>query len=132
MKSLIRIEHSDGQGLFGRYTMDEDGGISRDSIVARNVPDLQYLFNRHQDFNAPSEEPFADEFIQGKHFCAYKSLQQLNNWILPEEMSIILSIGYKVYLIDVSEYLEGEHQICYRKSHILNKKDISSIFKTTS
>lgn len=126
MKQLVRLEHSDGQGIFNGTIVSADGRDigRRHKLVADYLcPDV---YDRHLDFPRPWEDDI--NFKVGKHFCAYKSMAQLNEWIKPKEILIFLEVGFKVYLIEVSECLEGKHQICYEKQHILHKTDITNLF----
>lgn len=126
MRQLIRLEHSDGHGIFSTYLLDEQGEILEDrwNLAARVI--CPPVSDRHQDFNLPEEDGIT--FIEGKHFCAYKSVAQMGQWIEPEELKIFLEAGFKVFFIEVIECLEGEHQICYEKRHIIKKIDITNLF----
>lgn len=127
----IRIEHEDGQGMFIIEKCDENGneiGTRYDKIVGHRF--LPTVRERHTGkFKGPMRETFADQFICGKHFFAYKSIEQLRQWVFPEEMIQLLDRGYKVYLLNLSEAIEGEMQIIYMKKDIISKEDISSLFK---
>lgn len=125
---IIRLEYPDGQGIFGSYLLDENGEEigRRIELVARTISPV--VSDRHEEFNAPYEEPFADQFIQGKHFLAYKTLEQLRKWIKPEEMKVFTDKGCKVLLLDVSDCLVGDHQIAYLKTDIVSQTDITSLF----
>lgn len=127
----IRIEHEDGQGMFIVEQCDELGmeiGTRYDKIVGPEF--LPTIRQRHTGvFKGPGRETFADQFISGKHFFAYKSIEQLRQWVFPEEMIQLLDRGYKVYLLNLSEAIEGEMQIIYMKKDIISKQDISSLFK---
>lgn len=119
MKQVIRVEHSDGFGMFvGRM---ENGGER--GHAAREI--VNALWRRHDNFNTPSEDGL---FRTDKHFCAYKSIQQIQQWIEPEEFKILFSNGYKVLLLEVSDCQIGEHQAIYKKSCVVSSKDISQLF----
>jgi hypothetical protein len=126
MKQLIRLEHSDGQGIFGSYLLDSTGEEIGRRVELTAGFLCEACSDRHMQFNTPDEDGIP--LVEGLHFCAYKSMAQLNEWIKPEEILVFLEAGFKVYLIEVSECLEGDHQICYEKQHILHKTDITNLF----
>ena len=43
-------------------------------------------------------------------------------------MKEIIQLGFKVYLLELSECIEGEYQIGYDKACIIKKEDITSLF----
>lgn len=127
MIQAVRIEHSDGQGMFGEWFIHENGDETprEHSTVGKFLPEVLY---RHNGFNTPYED-FGYKFEHGQHFCAYKSIDQLQQWIYPNEMKIIIDRGYCVYLLELEDVLVGRDQICYKKSDIISKQDITSLFK---
>lgn len=121
MKTVIRIEHpSDGGGLFR--------SIKRMFVARCNLFTFHdELCLRHNRFNDPWGDGIP-EFTY-KHHCAFKSLEQLRSWMDDDWMKeIINDHGFRVYMIDLSEWLEGEMQVAYKKSDILQTKDISNLF----
>jgi hypothetical protein len=121
MKTVIRIEHSDGWGMF----MDRD---TNDNTVDFILPEL---YERHMTFHSPYTDEFKMQEIEfdEKWFCAYKSIKQLQQWIMKDEFAVLFEYGYKVLLLDVTNYQEGNDQIIYTKGSIINSKDISNLFK---
>lgn len=119
MKTIVRIEYIDGNGIW--FAENKKG-----NDIVDYLSNIKEFSIRHNYFNTPKEDNI--NFIKGVHFCAFKSIEQLQQWVYPEEIREFLSLGFKVYLIDVSHYLEGSHQICYKKEDILQQKDISSLF----
>ena len=121
MKTIVRIEHpSDGKGIW----------MSRDNKNINYVDTLSnYLqfAERHCKFPNPVMENLS--FKEGVNFCAFKTVEQMTEWVKPSEIKELMSMGFKVLAIDVSEWLEGEYQICFEKRHILQTKDISSLFE---
>lgn len=65
-------------------------------------------------------------------YCAFDSLETFNSLVKPEEVNFLLTQGFKVISIEVSEVYAGHHQVFYKKEHIISVSDISSLFKTTS
>ena len=97
------------------------------SELQRN--EREYGF-RHNNFNPPQKDPGIEKnFKSGKHYCAYKSIDQLYEWIQPKEIKLLIEhAAIKVMLITVSECYEGNHQIAFEKKHILEQKCISELF----
>lgn len=123
MKTIIRIEHpSDGKGIW--RSKDKDGDKYIDSLS--NYWDFDA---RHCKFPNPTYEGDVTGFIAGIHYCAFKSIEQLQEWVYKNEIKELLEMGFKVYMLDVSNWLEGNYQICYKKEDILQQKDISELFK---
>ena len=124
----IRIEHIDGHGMFITGLVDEHGQCDfiniRDHVVKYILPKVA---SRHENFNEPEEDGI--NIISGIEFCAYKSIEQLNEWIYPDEIKVLFDYGYSVYLLELSSCKTGEHQIVYNKKDIISKTDISSLFK---
>lgn len=120
MKTIIRIERSDGIGMF----------MSRHSVY--DIEELKDIANRHGGGKFPTpfgENPELDLWKDDKKwFCAYKSIEQLQQWIKPDEFKHLFNNSYKVLLLDVTEYQEGKYQIIYTKESISQSKDISRLF----
>lgn len=119
MKTIIRIEHTDGYGMFIGYD-------PKDKYRAHCVEKLcNDLSERHRSFNDPWEDNLR---ITPKYFCAYKSVEQLQQWIKPDEFKILKDNGYKILTLVVTNYQEGRDQIIYTKDSIVSTTDISSLF----
>ena len=126
MKTIIRIERPDGIGMF------------RNEVAVLNIIELIDLAKRHGNGKFPI--PYYDKNLNiiscykddKEWFCAYKSIEQLQQWVKPNEFKYLFNYSYKVLLLDVTEYQEGEYQILYTKESILNRKDISNLFKTNN
>lgn len=121
MKTVIRIEHpKDGWGLFRSLETPCRARCSSFSFDTK-------MSIRHQAFNNPWCDNIP-EFTYDHH-CAFKSLDQLRDWLDDDWIKeIINEHGFRVYMIDLSDWLEGEMQVVYRKSDILQTKDISNLF----
>lgn len=121
MKTVIRIEHpSDGKGIWRSKGNNE-------KAIWEDFSFINELESKHEDFPTPYAEKLLT-FTDSSYFCAFKSIEQINQWIEKEWWKEIISFGFKIYMIDLSEYLEGEYQICYQKQYILQQKDITSLF----
>jgi len=123
MKSIIRVEHPfDNKGIW--RAKDEDGEYRIDSLSTYNN-----FSNRHSKFQPPQSDMGISRCpIQNEEFCAFKSIDSLQIWITPSELKEVVSMGFKVLLLDVSECVEGEYQILYRKDKVIQTKDISNLF----
>lgn len=132
MTTAIRIEHpSDGIGIFVEHkNWLENGGPGkrRDSDIILDLYDdtLRYMFKRHTKFHNPIEDEL--HFVRNRHFCAFKSAEQLRGWILPNELSYIASKGYRIYKLELSDCQIGRDNIVFQKEHITDKTDITDIF----
>lgn len=127
MKTIIRIEHEDGNGMFRKKIERFAVGDYTDNILLNN------LWERHDACNKGGMPvPYNDGIDLWKNrkewFLGFKSMEQFNQWCLPEEVKELLKLGFKVLMIDVEEYQEGGCQIAFTKDTILQQKDISSLF----
>lgn len=126
MKTIIRIEYiPDGIGIFMTFLSGTD--------IKRDVRPLDKFcasaYERHSDFKTPLYDGLDIEKNGKEWFCAYKSIEQLQEWITPEELKLIISEGYTVLMLDVYEYQEGRDQIIYTKESITSYKDITCLFE---
>lgn len=119
MKTIIRIEHECGNGLFTARTEDDSTAVIRKSSFVRK------LQAKHMDFPVPQNDGLT---IRSCNYCAFKSIEQIQQWIEPEQFKEIIELGFKIWMIDVADYQEGEYQILFKKQDILSKKDISQLF----
>lgn len=117
--TIIRIEHEDGWGMFRRN--GEDKYILGDSY------ETQSMFSLHVN----RRTPFQDNIdITEDMFCAFESLDQFNELVIADELRWLLNNqSYKVLMLDVTNITKGQHQVCFKKSDIIQSKDISSLFK---
>jgi hypothetical protein len=125
----VRIEHPlTGIGIW--RSKDEEGNYLIDTM-----PSYERFCKRHERFLTMYAEFYGSEYIGRKpklleeHFCAFKSIDQLLEWVLPKELKEMIELDFRVYLIETSECLEGEFQIAFRKEAIIEKKDITQLFK---
>lgn len=121
MISAIRIEHSDGQGMF--TSIHYLTGKCRKTVYEF----LPSVSERHYAFPCLKKEM---HYKNSKdNFCAYKTIEQLNEWILPDEITVLIDKGYKIYLLDLSEAIVTDYQVIFKKEHIIHKKDITQLFE---
>lgn len=113
-KQIVRVEHTDGIGMFT--------GDDRSHTVDYICPEI---YTRHAKFKTPREEGLKREKDE---FCAYKSIDHIQQWIMKDEFHILFENNYKVYLIEVSNFREGKDNVLFKKQDIINKTDISQLF----
>lgn len=88
----------------------------------------QDVYKRHYDFPTPSRYGL-DMYLDGKEwFCGYKSIDELQSWVYSDEIKFFISKGFKVLLLEVTEFQLGEYQIIFTKESITSSKDITSLF----
>jgi hypothetical protein len=124
MKTIIRIEHiNDGFGIW------KSRGFNN-NLNDRVYYDLSFyddLIVKHRYLNTPEEDGL-NKFVEGEWFCAFKSLEQIKEWIECPWFKELVEKGFQILILEVSEYQEGNHQIIYTKKSIASSKDISSLF----
>jgi hypothetical protein len=124
MKTIIRIEHpTDGKGIW-RSKKDVECDIN----YIDTLSNFNEFLDKHRNFYTPYREPLIKDEFTDNHYCAFKSVEQLQQWITTDELKEFISFGFKVYTLDVQEWLEGEYQICYLKEDIIDTKDITELF----
>lgn len=128
IKTIIRIEYPlDGLGIFTTYL---GANFNHDKREIRPIDEFcREAYIRHREFNDPFQDKLNLKKDNKNWFCSYKSIEQLQQWIKPEELKTIIEEGYKVFMLDVFEYQEGKDQIIYTKDSIQSSKNITSLFK---
>lgn len=123
MIELIRIEHPEsGKGIFQHHFTEHEG--------------LQSFFDRHYNLPCPFSFKESDEmkeaFGSGSNdwFCAYKSFEQLLDWIKVGEFQKIIDAGFKFYIIQIKTCIIGNYQAIFKKEDIIEKIDITDLFIT--
>lgn len=130
---IIRIEHEDGKGL---WRSDDAEGNCRltqhsqfDAINDRHRNDDKFPafycdkellanFCNHTGCSDPED-----------YFFAFNSLEVVNEALTPDEFKeVINDLGFKVYLIEVSDYIQSKFQTVFKKENIVTKQDISFMF----
>lgn len=115
---IIRIERR-GRGIF----RPSNQAIYRSKIAQRT-------YDRHNRGGFPMPHVENLDMYKGlkEWFCAYKTIEQLQEWVKKEELNFFFSKGFKVLLLTVSEYQEGEKQVIFTKESIVSSEDITSLF----
>jgi hypothetical protein len=120
---ILRVENiQDGYGMFWNFDQNWETRyfINNDVFVT-----ISY---RHQSFNTPQEDNLNINKDNKQWFCAYKGVDQFQNWVSSEQIKEIVSYGFRVLLLEVGEFQEGEHQVIYTKESIINSEDITQLF----
>jgi len=119
MKTVIRIEHESGNGIW--QARNEEN-----RVIITNLKCYPEISNRHSSIPTPYEDDIY-AFTES-YFCSFKSIPQLEEWVEREWIKEFVSVGFRVYMLEISNWLEGNYQICFKKSDILSKKDITELF----
>ena len=109
----IRLECDDGDGIF----VKREKGFDLGSLLLGDR-----IIKAHKNFPTPITE-FGDHFTED-HRCAYKSIDQLLQWISLRDLEYLQKFGVVIYQLELDFCLEGEFQICYLEKNIINKKKI--------
>jgi len=121
MKTIVRVEARDGNGLF---TSMKDGKFREYKPYA----EIPALATRHNTFNNPEEDGLDIHKGDKEWFCAYKNIEQLQDWVLRSELRVFAENGCRVLMLDVLEYQVGDDQIIYTKESIISSKDVTELF----
>ena len=117
--NIVRIEHTDGWGMFRWNTATGDRYTVGDSAETMG------MYEKH----SVRPTPFADGIDRKEDmFCAFETLETFNGLIDKDELKYLFSQGFKVLLITVKKYVRGNYQVCYKKQDVLTTTDISSLF----
>ena len=134
-KKIVRVEHTDGYGMFRA-----NRAIDSDRYVLGKTSETENMLKLHEELPAPFKDAginggkyintdvFDDKIMKGR-FCAYKNLECFYQWIIKEELKFLLTNhDFKVLLIEVKDYLEGDYQVLFSKEDIVHVEDITSLF----
>lgn len=91
---IVRLERR-GHGIF----RPKNQSIYKSKIAQRT-------YQRHNGggFPMPWDEHLDMDKDDKEWFCAYKTVEQLQNWVWKEELDFFISKGFKVLLLSVSNY----------------------------
>ena len=102
-------------------------GFFRSSVLFK-LSGLYNLFPRHANFNTPQEDGLNIELEGKEWFCAYKSLEQFEEWVILSEVRVLIENGFDVLLLDVEDFQIGKHQVIFTKQSITSTKIINELF----
>ena len=133
VKQVIRIEHPDDNlGIFnsGGETARIRSHSCFNTIIERHKDETRYP-SYHKDYKLQNQL----DFIEGctsyiyKYRFAFHSLEVLNEAFTREElMEVIQDLGFRVYILEVSSWIESEYQVIFKPEYITSRKDISFMF----
>lgn len=124
---IIRFENESGTGIF-RHKNSE---IYRNEIANKT-------YERHGDGRFPcpwndklvdNKEEYLDIDLEGKQwFCSYKTIEQFQGWIKPDEVEYFTTQGFRIYMLEVTEFQIGMNQVLFTRNSIINVEDITNLF----
>ena len=74
----------------------------------------------------PDDDGICMMLHRKKWYCAFLSVEQLQEWIYQDELELLIKFGLRVYELEVNEYQAGHYQIVYTKESIKSKTDITN------
>lgn len=88
------------------------------------------ISERHREFPTPYEDEDLDLDQDDKEwFCAYKTIEQFQEWVESDEIEALIESGFDVLLLEVSEYQIGGHQVLFTKESIVKETIINDLFR---
>lgn len=127
--NAIRIEHENGWGIF-RYDQKNDYQRVIHSIDFQET--YMRICDRHCRFKTRSADfpkNYENESSLDQYYCAYKTLDQLREWVLTREIQVLIKNGFTVYLYELNECLYGEDQLFFKLENVIDKRNINSLFE---
>ena len=120
--TIIRIEHPDtGFGMF-KSKLDN-------KRLCYELSNYLQFPNKHANFPTSYNDSKINRCIKKYEFCAFKSIYQLQKLVIKKELKEFISMGFKVYALDVSECIIGKFQILFEKKNITQSKNITLLFR---
>lgn len=121
---VVRIEHPEtGYGLFRHASY-----ISPE-LDKKFDEEFNELLERHTCFPNPFVENLNMYKGLKKWFCAFHSIEQLQEWITGKELKrLINKWGFKIMFLEVSKFQIGTFQTIYTKGSIIESTDITELF----
>ena len=127
MAQLIRIEHSQsGTGIFR-----DSNNIPVPSNYSEDYEIVYPCLSRHNThFPTPWEEGLSISKDNKNWFCAYKNVNQIQDWIKTNEMEVFIKYGFNILLLEVddSNLQIGKYQILFTKDAIISATIINTLF----
>jgi len=120
MTTIIRIEHTTGWGLW-RAALDPF------TSIIEVLDCYEEIAAKHRNMPTVPSDPGLG-YRDDDEFCAFKSIEEFNQWMEKSWIPELVNNGFKVLMIDVSECRIGEYQVVFKKENILQTKDITSLF----
>lgn len=128
--TIIRIEHKEsGLGMFQTRSNKGRWNIFTGQPYLIDQLPLKRLNNRHEKlFPAPFKDSLINRDALNDEFCAFKSIEQVQKWITPREIKILVNNGFRILELKVTNYTVGEYQVLFYKDSIVKSRDITHIF----
>lgn len=123
MIKVIRIEHVDGKGPWHTKSVDIYLYPELDHYVSNHC----YKDGKKGGFPTPQAEGLSPNFNE-YCYCAYRNKKIFKKWVSKEDILALISIGFKIYELELNMYYEGLHQVVFREFEIKSKKDITNQF----
>lgn len=117
---ILRIEDSNGIGLF----------LSKEFRKRYYEPLGKTIRESHNRMEPPNWDPKLASIFDSTYYCGYKSEQELIYFISVVALMHLMRLGFIVYEIELSDFIEGTDQIIFKKEHILSKVSINDKIKT--
>jgi uncharacterized membrane protein len=131
VKQVIRIEHPDDNlGIFRSTRGNISFHSCYDAIRKRHNDESKYPnYFRDKELHTQVEK-LEGEYSAIQHYrFAFHSLEVLNEAFTREELiEVIQDLGFKVYILEVSNWIESQYQVIFKPENIVNRKDISFMF----
>lgn len=125
--TIIRIEHKEsGLGIFQTKGKTGKRDFFGPLSLIEELP-LKRLCSRHNEkFPSPCND--LNRYIKDDEFCAFKSIEQVQQWITPREINILTNNDFRILELKVTNYTIGNYQILFYKDSIIKSRDITHIF----
>lgn len=120
MTTIIRIEHTTGWGLWRAH-------LNPFTAIIEELECFNEVLEKHKNMPTVINDPGLGS-RNTDEFCAFKSIEEFNQWMDKAWMPELVDNDFKVLMIDVSECRIGQYQVVFKKEHILQTKDITSLF----
>lgn len=118
---VIRVEGKFGYGMFRK-----DYGIEQYQYIPSSM--IPELGDRHGIFPTPDDDCINMKQDGKEWFCGYKNVDQFQQWVLKSELEIMFKEGFKVWMLEVTQFQIGLCQIVFTKESIRSKTDITELF----
>jgi hypothetical protein len=131
MITVIRVEHvADELGVWRSCDINENARIEQHS----NYWEIKARHENPEVFpNYGRDHALGDHFNHGelpeRYFFAFKTIEQLKVAFTVEELKELITMGFDVLMLDVTDYKESPFQVVFTKKSIVNKKIINSLFQ---
>ncbi len=129
---VIRIEHEDGNGLWrshddSNYRITQHSQYEAISLRHQNREVFPTFYN---------DKELLEQFCNRTgcsdpegYFFSFNSLEVVNEALTPNEFKEVINrLGFKVYLLELSDCIQSEFQTIFKKEDVISKKDISFMF----